>query len=215
MREFFRRIFYYIVVPLFVLGMLALTVWQVFLSPDKSVEGGGEAAAETQRNAPAEDPVLPDFKVKKPEISHLVDGVVKWTVSSESMKSDPGNGTVRLLDSRGTFVRDENSGLEFTAPVTVYNTKTKNIIVEGGVDGRLLPEDHSMRASGIEWNGESGIVLARDINIDMGKAKVTGKRMKIMPGEKKIEIAGNVRIVIEIDRRGSGRGAKLHKPSRP
>jgi hypothetical protein len=214
MREFLGRVFFYVVAPVIVLGIAALTAKLVFFAPLPRQQAADDAAAVADaEKKPSEEPLIPEVNMKNPEISHVVDGVVRWTVRSKSVKSDTKTGLAKMIGSEGVFVRSGDKGLEFNAPETVYDTKKKRVRAQGGVDGRLIPEDSGIHADDISWEGSTGIVTASAVKIDMGSVKVSGNKMEIAPGEKTVKITGNVRIEIKLDRKGPKSGTDVRKTS--
>jgi len=214
--KFFRRFFYLVLVPPAVAGVTALAVWLVFFDPSglpAKVDEPEKSARQSGKDE--EEPGFEHLEVKRPEISHLVDGVVKWTVRSETIKNNAETGLVDMVGSSGLFVRDGDGGLEFAAPVTEYDSKTKSVTAKGGVEGKLVPEDSRMKASDITWDGKTGKVIARKVEMETENARIQGEKMEIKPGEKTIEVTGDVKIEIELDPEKRKGGSKLHKTSRP
>jgi lipopolysaccharide assembly outer membrane protein LptD (OstA) len=146
----------------------------------------------------APEPAIPSVTLEKPEISHLVNGKVTWTVKADSFKSDAKTGITKLFNSRGLFLRGKDRKLEFTGPLTIYDTKDKSVRVEGGVRGKFVPEDRELTADGINWSEKSGIIVADNVNIKVGGANLTGARMELNPDSRKAAFSGGVRIEIPV-----------------
>ncbi|MFA6448939.1 MAG: hypothetical protein WCX65_05720 [bacterium] len=202
------RLFYMALVPI-VVGGLAFAIYFFVFSPSRSGRPVEPEAKLTEPKADGKtesDPVMPNVEVEKPEISHLVNGQVAWTVSADSVKSDAETGITKLFNSHGLFVRGKDSGLDFSGPMTVYNAKEKSVRVEGDIQGRLLPEEHTLTAQSIDWNEKSGKVVAEKIVIQIGKAKLTGGRMELTPDSRRASFSGGVKIEMPVERKTLRRG---------
>jgi hypothetical protein len=197
------RLIYTALVPLIIIGLAFVTYRLVFSPAPKETRRsliGNVASKKPDKNAEAE-PVLPNVEVEKPEISHLVNGKVSWKIKAESIKSDADSGIARLYDSQGLFLRGKDSGLEFSGPLAIYNSKEKSVRIEGGVRGKLLPEEHALNADQINWNEKNGKIVAEKVSIKVGDARLTGGRMEMKPGVKKAAFSGGLRIEIPVARR--------------
>ncbi len=198
------RVFYTVIIPATIIALVAFTYRLVFMPPrtgESSMKN--EKPAATQHAEKQEDsPPLPNINVKKPEISHIVDGQVAWTVGADSIESDPEAGRTRLLNSIGIFVREGDRGLEFTSPLTVYDAKSKNVRVEGGIKGKLVPEDHALTAAGLSWDEKTGTVVVSDVKVEMNGADLRSGRMELRTDDEKVLFSGGVRITIPVERKG-------------
>lgn len=184
--------------------LVVLTYRVVFLPPRpkaNAVNDKKPVVSKSEEKAEDASP-LPNINVEKPEISHIVDGQVAWTVGADSIESDAEAGVTRLVNSRGMFVMDGDRGLEFTSPLTVYNVKTKDVRVEGDINGKIVPEDHTLTAGGISWDEKTGMIVAGDVEVVMNGAALSGGRMELRPDNKKAVFYGGVRIKIPVERKG-------------
>jgi len=197
MKRIIGKIFSAATVPVVVLGLAAVTYLLVFAPqrrPAGKIEIKDRVAEEKKKEKEDNDPGLTNINVEKPEISHLVDGQVVWTVSADSVKSDVKSGVTKLYNSNGLFVRKGDSGLEFSGPLAIYNSKTKSVRVEGEVKGKLVPEDSSLTAGSISWEEKSGKIVADKVRLAVGEATAAGGRMELNQKDKKVTLSGGVRI---------------------
>ena len=203
MRDLAGRFLYVVVVPVVIVVLVFITYRQVF-APQKVEDTAVSRTNESVKDLEEDDePVLPDVEVDKPEITHFVDGVVNWTVTAESISVDAESGEARLLESQGIFVRDEDHGLSFKAPVTVYDTRSRNVKLEGDIEARLVPEEHEIQAKEISWDESTGVLVANEVKVAMDGGHVTGGWMELRYGEKKVAFDGGVLIEMPVNKRNN------------
>ncbi|HOO55254.1 MAG TPA: LPS export ABC transporter periplasmic protein LptC [bacterium] len=198
MRDIVTKIVYSLVLPALVIALFYYTYTTVFRPPEQRNDPVEVKQEEPREDV--EDPMLPDVSVTRPEISHYVDGEVKWTVTAESVKSDSASGITELRESEAKFIREEESELDFEAPLTFYDTKEKRVSLEGGIAGRMVPEQHEISASRVDWREKTGVLTASDVRVDFEGARVEGGTMEIKPDEKTVAFSGDVIIEIPVEK---------------
>lgn len=188
----------YTVIPLLLVALAVFSVYSVVKDPRVDTEivtiTDGNKTEEEEKNGAS-------ITVNSPEISHLVDGKVTWKVYAGKINSDTGTGDTYLENSRGIFYREKNNRevrFEFEAPLTIYNSITKEVRASKGVEGKLIPEMVSMSANNMEWNEEAGQLVAETIILETKITRIKGKKMILRPDDKKIRITGGVDAAFEM-----------------
>ncbi len=205
MKKLLGKIFSAAIVPVVVVGLAAATFVLVIAPHRRSLTNSEikrRAAQELKVAKENKDPGLLNINVDRPEISHLVDGQVVWTVGAKTVKSDMKTGETKLYGTSGIFVREGDSGLEFSSPLTVYNTKTKKVNVKGGVKGRLVPEGDSLTAKTIAWDEKDGMITVERVKVAVGDATASAGRMELDPKKKKVKLSGGVKIEVPFNPQG-------------
>jgi hypothetical protein len=199
MRDMSVQFFYKVVVPLLLVAAVLFTYKSVFMGPTRKFHFPSAVKKAQKEKKVSLDSIK--FNITKPEISHLVDGKVKWTLSGDSIATQPDAKSVHLVNSWGTFVRDKDRGMDFLAPRTIYDRSEKSVVIDGGVKGKLIPENHEFNASNISWNEKKNSIMIENVDMKMSGANVRSKTMEFTPDNKRVMFRGDVRIVIPIGRK--------------
>ena len=206
MRKSYHRIFYAVSVPI-VLALAFAAVYQLVLRPvDPEIAGKiGRATSSTEKK----DEEGPNISVRRPEIMHFVKGRVTWRLYADSVESDSVAGRTRLAGSSGIFYRDEDdleSVFEFESPLTVYNEKSKMVVAEGKITGKLMPEMYELEAGVMRWSENDGRLTAENVVLRSGASTLKGGKLELRPKEKRLFLSGGVGAEIDIRSRRSPAG---------
>lgn len=185
----------YTLIPLLLAVLAVYAVYSVVVDPAGTPEISIVDEKKVEKTAEEEKQPGANITVNEPEISHLVDGKVTWKVYAESINSDTGSGDTFLEHSRGIFFREKDNDevrFEFNAPMTVYNSKTKEVSASSGVLGKLFPEMIELKAENLEWNEEAGKLVADIIFLETKDTKIQGKKMVLRPDDRHITLSGGV-----------------------
>ncbi len=195
------KFLYKIVLPLAVIALTVLTYTMIFRPKHDEIEktgtkNGASAKKSDEKNGAPEL----RFKASGTEISHLVDGIVKWTLKSDYVDSKAETGKTYFKNTSGIFVGENDRGLEFNAPLTFFDSKEKKLKISGDVVGKIIPEGFTLKAKEMDWNDVRKTVIVRNVAIRAGDSVINSESVEVGKDFKSATFTGNVRIEIPINR---------------
>ncbi len=146
-------------------------------------------------------PVIAQVDVKKPHITHYEQGKRTWRLSADSIDADTVRSRTVFTEASGRLFRNPHTGrkqLSFSSPRTVYDAKTKKVIVEGRVTGSLHPEGQKITADNMTWDDASGVLHAENVKLMTATTSLAGKRLKLTRDDSVAYITGGAEIRIKV-----------------
>lgn len=183
-------------VPAAVLAVLGLAIlWYVSRSgspagtvgtrPTPSPPAASPTAVLTPAAAPGSSgsPSLPPITVEESRIRGTDPaGGVQWELRAASLEVDADREEVRLERVEGTFLERGKTAVTFTAPRAIFQMKTRDIILSGGVRARAAG-GRAVEAQQVQW------AAARRLLIATGRVRLTQERMIVRADRLESDIA--------------------------
>jgi hypothetical protein len=139
--------------------------------------------------------------VKRPNITHMADGQVKWELKADEVVSEPATGKSVLRGSSGQIFGANGRIISFFAPLTVYDPATNEVRIDGRFSGEVGSQGISMGGSNLRWNDKQDMLSADDADLSVKDAKIKGDRVTILPGKKSVTFEGNVEIELPLKKK--------------
>ncbi|HMM20933.1 MAG TPA: LPS export ABC transporter periplasmic protein LptC [Selenomonadales bacterium] len=118
-----------------------------------------------------------------------------WELSAETLLVDPKGEKVQLINFKGTLYRENGTRIEVIARQANFDTKTKNITMEGDIkatssDGAVFTAPLARwEAKDRMFYGTGGITLTREDTV------LTGEQIETDADMEKTKVQGNARVV--------------------
>jgi len=196
------RITYRVIIPLLLALATAVSFYLVFYAPVRPLDIVDQERTAREKEKEERENIEPGISVRRPVISHLVDGEVMWQVYADSISSETRSGITKLLNSNGVFYRnieDRDLKIEFRAPVTIYAEKEKLVQVRGMVSGTMIPEQYSFEAEYMDWDESSGVLTAGEVTLKSNGSVIRGETLKVNPEEKRLKMSGKLVAEFSVD----------------
>ncbi len=143
-----------------VAAFAAFIAWTVFTIPEPVVPTKEDAAKKRE------------MEYSENTIREEVGGKPAWELTTSSSKMDVKTQTTTFKDAKGKYYLEDGSELTLTAPEGVYNGKTKNVKLKGGVTATTT-DGKKLTSKQLEWiSGKNRLVAT-------GKAKVSQPGMTL------------------------------------
>ncbi|MBI3975734.1 MAG: LPS export ABC transporter periplasmic protein LptC [Armatimonadetes bacterium] len=143
------------------------------------------AAAPPPAAAPGSpgSPSLPPITVEESRIRGADPaGGLQWELRAAALQVDADREEVRLEGVEGTFLERGKTAVTFTAPRAIFQMKTRDIILSGGVRARASG-GRAVEAQQVRW------LAARRLLIATGRVRLTQERMIVRADRLESDIA--------------------------
>lgn len=122
------------------------------------------------------------------------DGKRLWELGAEKIDIDPKTKQAVIKNLKGVFYQDDGGKMELVALEAVYDTKTRDIVMQGHI--KAVSDDGTVFiAQTARWAGDSqriygsgGVTMTKDDTVIMGD------RIESDAGLQKVKVEGNARI---------------------
>ena len=170
------------IIGLFVVLLAAGIVWAVSTVPAP----------------PAAQPEQPDNKIMKytggNTLSESQNGRKIWELTTESMDVNVETQDTECTNIQGKFYQENGDVVEIAAPHGVYEAKTKNLRLDGGVDGKTS-KDATLKSEKLTWDAATNTLIAEgDAKITQGDMEASGDQLESSDGFTVFKASGHAHI---------------------
>lgn len=204
------KILYYLMVAGIAVGT-ALGIYFGFvrtpeLPPQQQTPNAAATQNETGQPGGTSNPdgvTQPDSKgsleVRRPEITHIVDGKVQWQVKADEVETNTETGASVFRSVEGQVFGDEERVLHFVAPLTFYDPASDTVRIQGEFQGQVGADDGAaLQGKNLHWNNLDRKLMVEDARLSMAGTRIQGDAMTILPEEDSVLFQGNVQIELEL-----------------
>lgn len=129
-------------------------------------------------------------------ISQEKDGRVLWTIEAEDIEMDVDTKDATLKNVKGTFNFEDGRTVTLKAPKAVYEDKSHNLMVTGGITG-ASSDGGKFSCDEIEWLADKDVLAMKGnarVEYEKEKTKASGNRIESSNGFRKFKISGSAHI---------------------
>jgi len=137
--------------------------------------------------------------VRRPEITHIVDGKVQWQVKADEVETNTETGASVFRGVEGQVFGDEERVLHFVAPLTFYDPASDTVRIQGAFHGEVgADKGAAIQGRNLHWNNLDRKLMVEEARLSMAGTRIQGDAMTILPEEDSVFFQGNVQIDLEL-----------------
>ena len=175
-----------IVLGAVVAAFAALTAWTVFSIPD----------APTVQPDPGK---TREMEYGENVIREEVGGKLLWELVTSSSAVDVKTQATKFKDAKGTYYLADGKVVTLTAPSGSYDSKTRNIKLEGGVTA-TVSDGSKMTGETLEWVAkEDKLVATGNAKVSQPGVSITADRIEGWNQFQEFKATGHAHLVKEKD----------------
>lgn len=129
------------------------------------------------------------------EIVEEENGKRLWELKADRTEIDPQTKTVKLVNLKGIFYKDDGSSIEIIAPEASMDANAKSIFMSGYVKA-VSSDGATFTAREARWEGKTkyfygtgGITMTKEDTV------ITGDKIESDANMEKVKVEGNARVV--------------------
>jgi hypothetical protein len=199
-KNIIRKVAYWTAVAAVLAGTAAGIYFGFIYTPAGSGDNGAAEAGQSAEAAKIKQKVN-SINLKSPEITHLVDGRVKWNVKAKEVVSEPDTGKSVLRETSGKFFGRDGNIISFLAPLTTYDPALGEVRIDGVFSGKVGKPELALEGSNLRWSDRQEKLTADNASLQTGGTSVRGDRVNILPNSKTVNFEGNVQIEMPIKKK--------------
>ena len=141
-------------------------------------------------------------------IREEIGGKVVWELTTSSSAVDVNTQATSFKDAEGKYYFADGKVLTLTAPSGHYNSKTKNVKLEGGVKA-TISDGSELTSQTLEWVAKKDrLVAAGDAKISQPGVSISADRIEGWNQFQEFKATGNAHFVKENDKETGKEGTK-------
>ena len=136
-------------------------------------------------------------------IREEIGGKVVWELTTSSSAMDVKTQATRFKDAKGKYYFEDGKVMTLTAPEGSYDSKTRNIKLEGGVTA-TISDGSKLTGKTLEWVAkEDRLVATGDASVSQPGVSITADRIEGWNQFQEFKATGHAHFVKEDDKKGA------------
>lgn len=185
------------------IAVISVFVWALLKNPNQAPERGAVPALRVTAtpaprvSATPRGVAIPPAVIKGTSISSVDEkGRRQWELYADSVIVDGAAGTATLTSVRGTYFKEGQPAISFTAPRGTFFIATRNVTLSGHVLARSA-SGHALEADLVQWFAKTQQIEASGaVVLRQGGMTVHADRLTADAALRRTRLQGNIRVTV-------------------